>query len=132
VSVLTRSCNARFICNPYNDNIVGYGRELDMPRFVISVLIATGLCSAAHADPQAPSPRQATPAANWAVANPAVYQSAYFDGCSHATTGVPRNETKFATDAAYHEGWIHGYSSCRSFMPLQNTGDPNGPLKNLF
>lgn len=60
------------------------------------------------------------------------FRVGYNDGCEHATTGNTRNETRFLTNASYHNGWIAGFDSCYMHNTIQTNGDPNGPLKNLF
>ncbi len=60
------------------------------------------------------------------------YRSGFTDGCLHATTGQPQNETRFNTDIAYHEGWVTGFKNCYPHQTLNTNNDPNGPLKGLF
>lgn len=60
------------------------------------------------------------------------FHTGYADGCMHATSGLPRNEWRFKTDAAYHLGWTTGFSRCYDHQTINTNGDPNGPLKNIF
>jgi hypothetical protein len=60
------------------------------------------------------------------------FHTGYADGCMHATSGLPRNETRFKTNAAYHLGWTTGFSRCYDHQTINTNGDPNGPLKNIF
>ncbi len=60
------------------------------------------------------------------------YQSAYQAGCDYATFGRTRNDLAFASEKAYHDGWIAGYGACMNRAMMQNTGKPAGYLDNLF
>jgi len=60
------------------------------------------------------------------------FHMGYADGCMHATSGLPRNETRFKTDAAYNLGWTTGFSRCYDHQTINTNGDPNGPMKNIF
>lgn len=59
------------------------------------------------------------------------YRSGFRDGCVHGTSGN-EIDTVNNTSELYRVGWRDGYSDCRYHGVVQNTGDPNGPLKNLF
>ncbi len=96
-----------------------------MLRGVPILLTISFLANSAWADssqPVQPPPERKT----------ASYRSGYQDGCSHATIGQPRNDTVYASDISYHDGWISGYNNCRSISPMQNMGRPAADVDNIF
>ena len=57
------------------------------------------------------------------------YRSGMNDGCMRATTGLPRNEARYQSNASYHLGWKVGFANCYPHQTLNTTNNPNGPLQ---